>query len=411
MWQSNDNGAMDIRGPWRDLAATAGLLGPDGRPAETIFSEMTALAAKEGAVNLGQGAPDEDGPAEVLEAALAAIAGGRNQYAPGVGVPALREAIATHQRHWYGIGVEADREVIVTAGATEAIAATLLALVEPGDEIVAIEPYYDEYAALAGLTRGTLVTVPLRRDPDAVGGFGVDHDDLARAVTDRTRIIIVNTPHNPTGTLLPPDTLTDIVRLAERHDALIMTDEVYEHLAFGGQHVPIASLPGAADRTITISSAGKTFSTTGWKIGWLIARPDIAQAILAVKQFLSFSNGTPFQDAIALGLGLPDHVFTTRRDALAAKAARLADALEASGFDVVRPASGYFVCADASPLGARDSASFARDFARESGVAGIPLSAFCTPGSEAHDAYGTWMRFAFCKRDAVLDEAIARLKA
>lgn len=400
---------MDIRGPWRQLARSAALLGDDGRPKQTIFAEMTALATRLGAINLGQGFPDDDAPPEVLDAARQAIANGRNQYAPGVGIPELREAIAAHQRRWYGIEVDPDREVVVTAGATEAIAATMLALVEPGDEIVAIEPYYDEYAAIAGLTRGRLVTVPLRRDAGSRGGFSVDHDELRRAIGDRTRLIIVNTPHNPTGALLDDATLAEIVRLAERHDAYVMTDEVYEHLAFGGRHTPVATLPGAAERTITISSAGKTFSTTGWKVGWLIARPELAQAILAVKQFLTYSNGTPFQVATAVGLGLADDVFDRRRGDLGRRAGVLSDALAGAGFDVVRPDAGYFVCADAAPLGARDGARFARDLAHEAGVVCIPVDAFCAPGSTTHAAFRTWVRFAACKRDEVLAEAIERL--
>lgn len=399
---------MRIPGPWRATAAAAGLLGSDGRPVQTIFAEMTALASSTGAINLGQGFPDEDAPAEVLAAAHGAIAAGHNQYAPGIGVPALRRAIAEHQRRWYGVEVDADREVIVTAGATEAIAATLLALVDPGDDVVAIEPYYDEYAALVGRAGARLVTVPLRRDG---ARFAIDLDDLREAVTDATRLILVNSPHNPTGAVLDRETLLEVVRLAERHDALVVTDEVYEHLAYGGEHVPVASLPNARDRTITISSGGKTFSTTGWKVGWLVARPDLAHAILAVKQFLTYSNGTPFQHAIATGLELPDAVFERRRDDLGRRAGVLGDALVDVGFDVVRPDAGYFVCADAAPLGARDGAEFARRLAAEAGVVCIPVGAFCAPGSDARAAFGTWVRFAACKRDAVLGEAITRLES
>ncbi|KAB1646771.1 aminotransferase class I/II-fold pyridoxal phosphate-dependent enzyme [Pseudoclavibacter endophyticus] len=413
---------MHITGPWRRSAHAAGLLRADGRPAQTIFAEMTELATSTGAVNLGQGVPEDGAPPEVLEAARAAIADGRNQYAPGIGVPALRRAVAEHQRRWYGLDVDPDREVVVTAGATEAIAAVLLALVEPGDEIVAIEPYYDEYAALAGLTDAKLVTVPLRRAtvatlPPASGAdpapprFTIDPDELASAVTDRTRLIIVNTPHNPTGALLPRETLAHIVRVAERHNALIVTDEVYEHLAYGGTHTPIAAIPGARDRTITISSAGKTFSATGWKVGWLTAPPSLAQSVLMVKQYLTYSNGTPFQHAVAVGLGLPDAVFEGRRQDLGRRAAKLADALARLGLDVARPAAGYFVCADAAPLGARDGADFARTLASEAGVVSIPVASFCRDGSEAGRTFGTWLRFAACKHDATLDEAIARLEA
>ncbi|MGO2113072.1 MAG: aminotransferase class I/II-fold pyridoxal phosphate-dependent enzyme, partial [Pseudoclavibacter sp.] len=242
-------------------------------------------------------------------------------------------------------------------------------------------------------------------------GFTVAPDELAHAVTDRTRIIIVNTPHNPTGTLLPHDTLTEIVRLAERHDAVIVTDEVYEHLAYGGTHTPIATLPGAAERTVTISSAGKTFSATGWKIGWLTAPSALAQAVLAVKQYLTYSNATPFQHAVAAGLALPDDVFEARRADLGRRASRLTSALERLGLDVVAPRAGYFVCADSSPLNTADGAALARILAHEAGVVSIPVASFCRPGSDAGRAFGTWLRFAACKSDATITEAIARLDA
>jgi N-succinyldiaminopimelate aminotransferase len=284
------------------------LLNDDGDLKPTIFAEMSALATSTGAINLGQGFPDYDGPPEVLEAAKRAIDDGINQYPPGLGMPVLREAIARHQDRFYGIPVDPDREVLVTAGATEAIAATLLALLEPGDEVVTLEPFYDSYAAMIALAGARHVTVALR--PPA---FEPDLDELAAAVTDRTRIILINTPHNPTGTVLDKQTLEHIVALAEKHDAIIVTDEVYEHLAFEpGAHIPVAGLPGAAERTVTIGSGGKTFSTTGWKVGWLIAPSAIRDAIMAVKQFLTFVNGAPFQPAIAVGLDLPDPRATLR---------------------------------------------------------------------------------------------------
>ena len=289
------------------------LLGADGETRPTIFAEMSALAARTGAINLGQGFPDEDGPAEVLEAARQAISDGLNQYAPGTGLPVLRQAIATHQQRFYGLTVDPDREVLVTAGATEALAATLLALLEPGDEVVTLEPFYDSYAATIALAGARHRTVALRA-PD----FQPDLDELRAAITDDTRIVLINNPHNPTGSVLPRETLEVIVELADRHDAIIVTDEVYEHLTFGVRHTPVATLPGAASRTVTISSAGKTFSTTGWKIGWLTAPAELVEAILAVKQFLTYTNGTPFQAAIAVGLALPDSYF----DDLALDAAR-----------------------------------------------------------------------------------------
>ena len=388
--------------PWQRTAAGAGLLAPDGTIAATIFAEMSALAARTGAINLGQGFPDEDGPAEVLEAARQAIADGVNQYPPGIGMPVLREAIAAHQRRFYGIDVDAASEVLVTAGATEALAATILALVDVGDEVVTFEPYYDAYAALIARAGGVHRTVPLRF-PD----WRPDLDELETAVTDRTRIILVNSPHNPTGTVLDADVLASIVRLAERHDAIIVTDEVYEHLTFGAPHTPIASLPGARERTISISSGGKTFSTTGWKIGWITAPATLVTSVLAVKQYLTFVNGAPFQPAIATGLGLPDAVFTDAAANLRDKRDLLAAGLEAAGFTVSLPDAGYFVVADAAPLGYSDGAVLCRELPERAGVVGVPVSAFVHP--DRQDAYRSLVRFAFCKRHDVLEEASARL--
>ena len=388
--------------PWQRTAAGAGLLAPDGTIAATIFAEMSALAARTGAINLGQGFPDEDGPAEVLEAARQAIADGVNQYPPGIGMPVLRAAIAAHQRRFYGVDVDAASEVLVTAGATEALAATILALVDVGDEVVTFEPYYDAYAALIARAGGVHRTVPLRF-PD----WRPDLDELETAVTDRTRIILVNSPHNPTGTVLDADVLASIVRLAERHDAIIVTDEVYEHLTFGAPHTPIASLPGARVRTISISSGGKTFSTTGWKIGWITAPATLVTSVLAVKQYLTFVNGAPFQPAIATGLGLPDAVFTDAAATLRDKRDLLATGLEAAGFTVSLPDAGYFVVADAAPLGYSDGAVLCRELPERAGVVGVPVSAFVHP--DRQDAYRSLVRFAFCKRHDVLEEASARL--
>jgi N-succinyldiaminopimelate aminotransferase len=395
---------MRPTGPWLRAAEGAMLLGPDGDPAPTVFAEMSALAASTGAVNLGQGFPDEDGPAEVLEAAVRAIRDGVNQYPPGRGTPDLRAAVAEHQQRWYGVTVDPDREVLVTAGATEALAATLLALVEPGDEVVTFEPFYDAYGALIRLAGATHVTVPLRAP-----AFLPDEADLRAAITDRTRVVLVNTPHNPTGRVLPREVLATVVELAERHDALIVTDEVYEHLAFGGVHVPPATMPGAAERTVSISSAGKTFSTTGWKIGWLTAPAPLVDAITSVKQYLTFVNGAPFQPAVAVGLRLPDAVFAGIAADLGAKHELLAAGLEAAGFGVHRPEAGYFVIADAAPLGYEDARALCLDLPRTAGVAGIPVSAFVRP--EHADGYRSLVRFAFCKRRSVLEDAVARLTA
>ncbi len=404
--------------PWQRTAAGAGLLDAEGRIAATIFAEMSALAQRTGAINLGQGFPDEDGPAEVLEAARRAIADGVNQYPPGIGQPVLREAIARHQLHWYGIELDPDSEVLVTAGATEALAATLLAFVDDGDEVVAFEPYYDAYAALVARAGGVHRTVPLHRvtgersgadAPLISGSWAVDPDELRAAVGDRTRIILVNTPHNPTGAVLDDETLALVVELAERHGALIVTDEVYEHLRFDGAHRPIAALPGARERTITISSGGKTFSTTGWKIGWLTAPAPLVTAVLAVKQYLTYVNGAPFQPAMAVGLDLPDAYFAEAAATLARKAEVLGAGLRAAGFEVSPPAAGYFTIADAAPLGYDDGTELCRRLPELAGVVAVPVSAFVHASRRA--PYRSLVRFAFCKRVEVLEEASARLAA
>jgi len=379
------------------------LLNDAGELRPTIFAEMSALAAATNSVNLGQGFPDYDGPPEVLEAAMQAISDGMNQYPPGLGMPVLREAIARHQQRFYGQTVDPDTEVLVTAGATEALAATLLALLEPGDEVVTLEPFYDSYAAIIALAGAQHVTVPLRA-PD----FRPDVDELRAAVTDRTRIILLNSPHNPTGSALDAETLAEIVELAHRHDAHIVSDEVYEHLTFDRPHIPVATLPGAEERTITISSGGKTFSTTGWKIGWLIAPPAIRDAVLAVKQFLTFVNGAPFQPAIAVGLDLPDAYFQDAAQTLARRCGLLSAGLQSAGFEVSRPDGGYFVIADTAPLGAPDAVAFCRELPARAGVVAIPLTAFVRP--EHHDGYRSLVRFAFCKSDEVLEEAVGGLR-
>jgi N-succinyldiaminopimelate aminotransferase len=393
-----------LNGAWRRTAEGAGLIGSDGVAVPTIFAEMSALASRTGALNLGQGFPDEDGPAIVLDAAREAIARGENQYPPGRGIADLREAIAEHQHRFYGLGPDPDREVLVTAGATEALAATVLALVDgPEDEIVVFEPYYDAYAALVALSGARLVTVPLQW-PD----FQPDLDRLRAAVNDRTRIILVNDPHNPTGAVFADEVRAEIVRLAERHDAVIVTDEVYEHLVFdGARHTPIATMPGAAARTLTISSAGKTFSTTGWKIGWVTGPADLVDAVLAVKQFLTYVNGSPFQPAIAVGLRLGDDFFTGIARALQAKRDLLRAGLEAAGFGVARAAGSYFTVADAAPLGARDAHEFCRSLPERAGVVAIPMTAFVRP--EHREQYATLVRFAACKREDVLADASRRL--
>jgi len=393
---------MTVSGSWQRAARGAMLLGDNGELSPTIFAEMSGLAAATGSINLGQGFPDEDGPADVLEAARQAISDGFNQYPPGTGMPVLRAAIAAHQKRFYALDVDADREVLVTAGATEALAATILALTEAGDEVVTLEPFYDSYAAIIGLSGARHVTVPLRA-PD----FQPDEADLRSTITDSTRLILINSPHNPTGTVLSVETLRVIVELANTHNALIVTDEVYEHLIFDGAHTPIATLDGARDRTITISSGGKTFNTTGWKIGWLTGPTEIVQSIVAVKQFLTYVNGAPFQPAIAVGLGLDDSFFTGIAATLKAKRDILSDGLRTAGFTISTPQAGYFVVADAAPLGFDDASTLARRLPELAGVVGIPVTAFIRPQNRG--GYSSLLRFAFCKRQSVLEEASARL--
>ncbi len=395
----------EIPGAWRRTAAGAGLLSAQGEVAPTIFAEMSAAAARTGAINLGQGFPDEDGPAQVLEAAQQAIADGVNQYPPGRGMPDLLAAISEHQQRFYGLNVDPATEVIVTAGATEALTAALLALIDsPEDEVVVFEPYYDSYAAAVALSGARLRTVPLRM-PD----FQPDLDALTDAVNDRTRIILVNDPHNPTGVVFAHDVQKEIVRLAEQHDAIIVTDEVYEHLVFDGTHRPIAALPGAAERTLTISSAGKTFSATGWKIGWVHGPADLITAVLTVKQYLTYVNGSAFQPAIAVGLRLPEAFFLGAADTLRRKHEILGRGLADAGFTVHAPQGGYFTIADAGGLGGADSAAFCRALPERVGVVAIPMSAFVS-AARAVD-YAGLVRFAACKRVEVIEEAARRLAA
>src|SRR6476620_4138185 len=338
----------------------------------TIFATMSALAAEHDALNLGHGFPDTDGPPEVLEAAVAAIRGGRNQYQPETVVPALLDAIAGHQKRFYGFDVEPLSEVLVTVGATEAIAATVLALVQPGDEVVTFEPYYDSYAATIALAGGVRRTSVLRF-PD----FAVDEASLRAAFSSRTRMVLLNTPHNPTGKVFSQAELELICSLATEFDAWVVTDEVYEHLVFGDAvHVPVATLPGMWERTLTISSAGKTFSATGWKVGWVSGPAAAVAAVRAVKQFLTFVGSGPFQPAVAVALGLDDEVYAGLSRSLQAKRDLLVTGLRSAGLEVSVPQGTYFVIADAAPLGAVDALEFCRELPRRAGVAGVPVSVF-----------------------------------
>ena len=367
----------------------------------TIFAEMSALAIATGAVNLGQGFPDTDGPAAVLEAAIAAMRAGQNQYPPGPGIPELRHAVAEHQQHWYGLTYDPDTEVLVTAGATEAIAASLLSLLEPGDEVIAFEPYYDSYAACIAMAGAERRPITLRAP-----AFAFDPDDLRRAVTPRTRLILLNSPHNPTGKVFTAEELAAIAAVAIEHDLLVITDDVYEHLVFDGPHRPLATLPGMRERTVMISSGGKTFSFTGWKIGWVCSTPELVAAVRTAKQFLTYVSGAPFQPAIATGLRLPDEYFEEFTADLRVKRDRLCAGLAEAGFTVFRPQGTYFVTTDIRSLGETDGMAFCRALPERCGVVAVPNVVFYDDVEEGRPL----VRFAFCKRHEVIDEAIARLK-
>jgi N-succinyldiaminopimelate aminotransferase len=370
----------------------------------TIFAEMTALAVRHDAVNLGQGFPDTDGPAGMLDAAKNALFGGANQYPPGPGRPELRAAIARHRLR-YGTEYDPDTEILVTAGATEAIAAALLALTEPGDEVVVIEPYYDSYAAAVAMAGAQRRVVGLVEGAD--GRFGLDVDGLRAAVTPRTRAILVNSPHNPTGTVFTRAELTALAALCVEHDLVAITDEVYEHLVFdAAEHVPLATLPGMRERTVSVSSAGKTFNCTGWKIGWVCSTPELVAAVKAAKQFITFVSGGPLQPAVAYALDHELPWVDGLRASLQEKRDRLSAGLADAGF-AVRPTAGtYFVCVDVRPLGFADAADLAWELPGRVGVAAVPVKVF----TDHPDEWNHLLRFAFCKRNEVIDEAITRLR-
>ncbi|WP_307627342.1 pyridoxal phosphate-dependent aminotransferase [Streptomyces turgidiscabies] len=376
----------------------------------TIFAEMSALAVTTGSINLGQGFPDTDGPEEIREAAVRALRDGRgNQYPPGPGVPELRTAIAAHQERRYGLSYDPDREVLVTAGATEAIAAALLALVEPGDEVIALEPYYDSYAACVAMAGAARVPVTLRPHE---GAFRLDLDELRAAVTPRTRLLLINTPHNPTGTVLTRDELTEIARLAVERDLLVVTDEVYEHLVFDdAEHLPLASFPGMRERTVSIGSAGKTFSFTGWKVGWVTSTPELVSAVRSAKQFLTYVASGPFQYAVAEALSLPDTYFESFREDMRRKRDLLSAGLKEAGFEVFTPSGTYFITTDIRPLGATlskegDGFAFCRALPERAGVVAIPNAVFY----DHKETGAPYVRFAFCKRTEVLADAAERLR-
>jgi N-succinyldiaminopimelate aminotransferase len=375
--------------------------------AVNVFAAMSALAAEVGAVNLGQGFPDEDGPPAMLEAARQAITDGVNQYPPGPGIAALREAIAAQRARRYRVDFDPDSEVLVTVGASEAIAAAVLGLVEPGSEVLLIEPFFDTYSPVIAMAGSRRVAVPLVPDGR---GFCLDADAVRAAITPSTRAIIVNSPHNPTGMVLDDDELRALAGVAVEADLLVIADEVYEHLVFDGRrHLPISTYPGMAERTVTISSAAKMFNCTGWKIGWACGPADLVAGVRAAKQYLSYVGGAPFQPAVAYALNNEDAWVESLRDSLQSKRNTLAAALTDIGFEVHDSAGTFFLCADPRPLGFTDSAKFCAELPRRVGVAAIPMSAFCDPDHAQASEWNHLVRFAFCKRHETLDEAIRRL--
>jgi N-succinyldiaminopimelate aminotransferase len=386
----------------------------------TIFAEMTALATETGAINLGQGFPDEDGPREVLQAAAEALLAGPNQYTPGRGTPGLRAAVAAHGARWYGREIDPEREVQITVGATEGIAAALLGICEPGDAVVTFEPYYDSYSACIAMAGAERRTVPLRAP-----GFGLDEDALRAAVTGKgaagarpgapaaggtrggrvARVLILNSPHNPTGKVFTRAELERIAAVCREHDLIAICDEVYEHLVFDGEHVPLATLPGMAERTLTVSSAGKTFALTGWKVGWVTGPPALVDAVATAKQFLTFSGHGPLQLGVVRALGLGDAYFDGARDTLRARRDRLCAGLEAAGLTTYVPQGGYFALVDVASIGERDGGAFCRALPARCGVVGVPVGVFC----DDPELGRTLVRFAYCKRESVIDEAAERL--
>jgi N-succinyldiaminopimelate aminotransferase len=383
----------------------------------TIFSEMTALAQRTGAVNLGQGFPDTDGPASMLAAAAQAIQGGRNQYPPVDGVPELKQAVVDERAKRYGTEYDPATEFVATAGATEAIAAALIGLCEPGDEVVLFEPYYDSYLAnlaMAGLTHrpvqlriageGVPETPRVRSD----NRFTFDPDELRRAVGGRTRVIVLNSPHNPTGKVFTRAELELIAQVCVERDLIAVTDEVYEYLTYDGlDHVPLASLPGMRERTVTVSSAGKTFSCTGWKIGWVLGPQPLVTAVRKAKQFMTFASGTPLQAAVAHALTTELDWVSRLRDSLQERRDLLRGALDAAGVKTFASEGTYFLQADVRSWGYDDGVRLCRDLASHGGVVAIPAQVFY----DDPESGKRFVRFAFCKKREVLAEAVQRLTA
>jgi len=370
--------------------------------ASTVFGEMSALAVETGSVNLGQGFPDTDGPDVVKESAIRAIREGRgNQYPPAHGIPELRRAIAEHQRRLYGIEIDAMSDVVVATGASEAIAAAVLALVEDGDEVVMFSPWFDLYAAVVSLAGGTRIEVPL-----TAGSFRPDADALRAAITPRTRLLLLNSPHNPTGSVFSRAELEAIAAVVAEHDLWVISDEAYEHLVYSGsEHVPFSTVPGMAERTVTIGSAGKSLSMTGWKVGWASGPTDLIAAVRVPRQHLSFVSGGPFQWAVVDGLALPDPYWASFRDGLEHQRDLLCDGLATLGFPTTVPEGTYFATTDVRPMGYADGWAFCRDLPRRAGVVAIPHEVF----HDDPEAGKPFVRWAFCKRPDVLEEALTRL--
>jgi N-succinyldiaminopimelate aminotransferase len=381
----------------------------------TVFAEMSALAVATGSINLGQGFPDEPGPREVLDVARAAIGTEHDQYPPGPGLPELRQAVSEHVQRFRGLGYDPDGEVLVTAGATEALTAALIALLEPGDEVVLFEPMYDSYAAAVAMAGGVLRPVPLRPPPAEPGRITTapwtfDEADLRAAVTPRAKLLLLNTPHNPTGKVFTRAELAVLADVADAADLVVLTDEVYEHLVFSeAEHVSLATLPGMRGRTLVVSSGGKTFNTTGWKIGWVCGPAPLVSAVRTAKQFLTYVNGGPFQPAIAAGLRLPDDYFRHLAHALGQRRDLLATGLAEAGLPVISPEATYFANVDVRPVQADgDGWAFCRTLPERAGVVAVPSVVFY---DAAHADLGRHLvRFAFCKREEVIGEAVARLR-
>ncbi len=374
----------------------------------SIFAEMSRLAVQHQAINLGQGFPDFDGPEAVKEAAIAAIRAGDNQYAVSSGQPALRQALAAHSQRFYGQAFDPDTEITVTSGATEALCAAILGVVNPGDEVILFEPFYDSYVPDVLMAGGVPRYVPLHPPDETRADWHYDEAELARTFNRRTRLIIVNTPHNPTGKVFTEAELAQIAALCQRWDALALTDEVYEHLVYeGAAHRRLALVPGMHDRTLTVSSHGKTFGFTGWKVGWVLASADLTSAVRRAHQFVTFATATPFQAAAAAALALDDAYYQALKADYQARRDFLAGVLGETGLRVCVPDGTYFIMTEIAPLGFADDVDFCRWLTTRMGVAAIPPSAFYSP-EHKHLGQG-WARFAFCKRRETLERAAERL--